>query len=212
MFEIEYKGANCVKISTKESKLITDPKLSIVGLKDLSIKGAVELLTEERFAVGQDEDAVLSIDSPGEYGVAGFDIHGIPAQRHLDREDEPLISTIYRIEVGDARIGIIGNIYEKLSDEQLEEIGVLDILIIPVGGNGYTLDATGAAGIVRKIDPKIVIPVHYDDSHLKYEVPQNKLELFIKELGVPVETTSKYKYKQAAVVQAQMSVVEITRS
>ncbi len=211
MFEIEYKGANTVIITTKKSKLIIDPKLSVVGLKDLSTKEAVEVATESRFATNN-EDALIVIESPGEYGVAGFHIHGIAAQRHLDGPDEPKISTMYRIEVDDARIGVIGNIYEKLSDEQLEELGVLDVLILPVGGNGYTLDATGAAGLVHAIDPKVVIPVHYADSSLKYEVPQGELKLFISELGVPVETVSKFKYKPAAVAPTTLSIVEITRT
>ena len=211
MCEIEYKGANSVIISTKKAKLIVDPKLSIVGLKDISTKGAVELATEERFNTA-DPDAILSIESPGEYGVAGFDIRGIAARRHIDSETEGMISTIYRVDVGDSRIGIIGNIDRKLSDEQLEELGVVDILILPVGGGGYTLDATDAASLVRAIDPKVVVPVHYADKALKYEVPQDELSLFITELGVPVETVVKYKQKQAAVTPVTLSVVEITRS
>lgn len=211
MFEIEYKGANSVIITTKTSKLIVDPKLSIVGLKDIPTKDAVELATESRFATNS-EDAIIVINSPGEYGVAGFHIHGIPAQRHLDRPDEPKMSTMYRIEIGDTRIGLIGNIYEKLTDEQLEDLGVLDILILPVGGNGYTLDAVGAAGLVHAIDPKVVIPVHYADSALKYEVPQAELQQFISELGVPVETVSRYKFKPVAAPLTTLSVVEITRS
>lgn len=211
MFEIEYKGANGVIISTKKTKIVVDPKLSVVGLKDLSTKDAVELATESRFAINS-PDSNLVIDGPGEYGVAELDILGVPAQRHLDSESEGRTSTMYRIEIGEARIGVIGNIYEKLSDEQLEELGVLDILIIPVGGGGYTLDATGAASVVRMISPKIVIPVHYDDKQLKYEVPQDKLEQFIAELGAPVEVVAKYKSKQPSITPAPLSVIEITRS
>lgn len=211
MFEIEYKGANCIIISTKKSKLIVDPKLSIVGLKDVSTKDAVELATENRFFI-DNPDANLSIEGPGEYGVAGFDIRGIPARRHIDTNSDPLISTMYRVEIGESRIGIIGNIDEKLSDEQLESLGLLDILVIPVGGGGYTLDATGAVSLVRMINPKIVIPVHYADGALKYEVPQDELSLFISELGVPVETVAKYKQKQLLTAIETLSVVEITRS
>jgi len=212
MFEIEYKGANSVIITTKKAKLVVDLKLSIVGLKDISAKGAVELATEERFNTKND-DSILSIEGPGEYGVAGFDIRGVAARRHLDGENEPLLSTMYRVEIGEARIGIIGNIHENLSDEQLENLGLLDILIIPVGGGGYTLDATGAIKVIKMINPKIVIPVHYRDESLKYEVPQDELKLFISELGMPVETISKYKLKQMPVTTSTtMSVVEITRS
>ena len=211
MFEIEYKGANSIVIITKKAKLIVDPKLSVVGLKDISTKGAIELATESRFTVA-DPDATLLIEGPGEYGVADFDIRGIAARRHIDSENEGLMSTIYRVKIGDSRIGIIGNIDKKLSDEQLEGLGVVDILVMPVGGGGYTLDSADAASLVRMIDPKIVIPVHYADKALKYEVPQDELKLFITELGVPVETVAKYKPKQLTAVPTTLSVVEITRS
>jgi L-ascorbate metabolism protein UlaG (beta-lactamase superfamily) len=211
MFEIEYKGANTVVITTKKATIVTDPKLSVVGLKDIVIKEAVEIATEARFATNG-QDAKILIESPGEYGVGDFDIRGIAAQRHLDSESEPKIATIYRIEVGDVRIGLIGNIYEKLTDDQLEELGVIDILIIPVGGSGYTLDATGAAKLVGKIDPKLVIPVHYADSALAYEVPQDSLDTFVKELSAPVETVAKYKSKGVASIPAALTVLELTRS
>lgn len=211
MFEIEYKGGNTLVISTKKATIVADPKLSVNGLKDVIIKDAVEVATEARFATNS-QDAKLLIEGPGEYGIGDFDIRGIPAQRHLDSEADEKISTIYRIEIGDVRIALIGNIYEKLSDDDLEEIGVIDIVILPVGGNGYTLDGTGAAGIVRKIDPKLVIPVHYADPALAYEVPQDSLEVFVKELGAPVEESAKYKSKGVTSLPASLSVLELTRS
>lgn len=211
MFEVEYKGANCVVISTKKGKIVFDPKLSVVGLKDISTKGTIEVVTEDRFLV-DDPAANLVINSPGEYGIADFDIRGVAARRNLDAENEGMISTMYRIEIGDTRIGVIGNIYEELSDVQLEELGVLDVLIIPVGGGGYTLDSVGAAALTRLISPKIVIPIHYADKSLNYEVPQDELKLFISELGVPVETVEKFKLKQPLMPTSTLSVVEVTRS
>jgi hypothetical protein len=209
MFELEYKGGNGVVITTKKGTIVADPKLSLVGLKDASVKGAIELATEERFMLNAD-DAKLVIEGPGEYGISNFDIRGIAAQRHLDADG--LKSTIYRIEAGDLRVALVGNIYEKVSEDQLEEIGVVDLLIIPVGGNGYTLDATGAAALTRQIDPKAVVPVHYDDDGLKYEVPQDPLELFVKELGAPVEETVKYKLKNAAGLPQVLTIIQVTRS
>ncbi len=211
MFEIEYKGANCVTITTKKVKIIIDPKLSLVGLRDIPSKDAVEISTEDRFATNNLE-AKLVIDGPGEYGIADFDILGIPARRHIDSETEGLNSTMYRIKVGEARIGVVGNIHNKLTDEQLEELGVIDILIIPVGGNGYTLDAVDAAKMVRVIDPKIVLPIHYADKSIKYEVPQDELSLFVTELSVPVETVSKFKFKQLPVSPSGLQIIEVTRS
>src|SRR6218665_2550595 len=97
MFEVEYKGGNCVVISSKKASVVVDPKLSLVGLKDANVKDAIELATEARFAINS-EDAKLVIEGPGEYGIADFDIKGVAAQRHLDAESEPKISTMYRIE------------------------------------------------------------------------------------------------------------------
>jgi len=211
MFEIEYKGGNSVIINTKKAKLIVDPKLSLVGPNDISTKDSIELLTEDRFNTNNGNTR-LTINSPGEYGIADFDINGIAARRHIDTENEGLKVTIYRIEIGDLRVGIIGNIFGKLSDDQLEALGVLDIVILPVGGGGYTLDAVEAAALIRTISPKVVVPIHYADSSLKYEVPQDGLDLFIKELGAPVETVSRYKLKQPLTNQANLQIVEITRS
>ena len=211
MFEVEYKGANGVIVSSKKASLVFDPKLSLVGLKDIPVKDAVELATEARFATNS-EDAKLVIEGPGEYGVADFDITGIAAQRHLDAETDPKISTIYRLETSDIRAAVIGNIYEKLNEDQLEEIGMIDVLIIPVGGGGYTLDATGAAALVRQIEPKVVIPVHYADPAIKYEVPQLDFETFTGELGAEVEEAPKFKLKNAAALPAALTVYKLARS
>jgi len=211
MFEVEYKGANTVVISTKKGTIVTDPKLSLVGLKDSHLKDAIDLSTEARFALN-DESARLNIEGPGEYGISDFDIHGIAAQRHLDSESDPKASTIYRIEAGEIRVALVGNIYEKLTEAQLEEIGLIDVLIIPVGGNGYTLDATGAATLTRLIDPKIVVPIHYADPALKYEVPQGDFETFAKELGAPVEEAPKLKLKTAAALPEALTIYKLARS
>jgi len=209
MFEVEYKGANTVVISTKKGTIVTDPQLSLVGLKDITTKDVIELSTEARFALNS-ENARLVIEGPGEYGIADFDIHGIAAQRHLDADGKA--STIYRIEAGEIRVALVGNIYEKLSEAQLEEIGLVDVLIIPVGGNGYTLDATGAATLTRLIDPKIVVPIHFADPVVKYEVPQDELDTFIKELGVPVEEAPKLKLKTAAALPEALTIYKLPRA
>ena len=211
MFDIEYKGGNGVVISTKKLNAVIDPKLSLIGLKDLAVKDALEIATEARFATDS-KDTHLSIEGPGDYELGPFSVHGVAAQRHLDTAETEKLSTIYRIEVGDVRVAVVGNIDAKLSEDQLEGIGLVDIIILPIGGGGYTLDATSAASLVRQIDPKVIIPVHYADSGLKYEVPQDTLDTFVKELGAPVETTARYKVKSAATLPATLTIVEVTRS
>lgn len=211
MLEIEYKGGNGVVIATKASKLVVDPKLSAIGLKDLSVKGAIQLATEPRFLV-DGEEANLVIEGPGEYEAGDFSIRGVAATRHIDTESDVSGTTIYRIDAGEIRIALLGNIAADLTEDQLEAIGVVDVVIIPVGGGGYTLDHVSATRLVRQIDPKAVIPVHYADAGISYEVPQDSLELFTNELSLPLETVEKYKLKSSSSLPATMTIVEVKRS
>lgn len=209
MFDIEYLGGNSVVFSTKKSKLIMDPKLSLVGLKDVEPKGMVAVATEERFAV-HSSASVLEIEGPGEYEVGDFSVKGIPAKRHIDTEGHK--STIYKIEIGEVRIAVLGNVDPKLSEDQLEGMGVVDMVIIPVGGGGYTLDATSAAHAVRAIDAKVVVPIHYADPGLKYEVPQDELSVFEKEFGGTTETVDKLKVKAASSLPLVPTIYKLNRS
>lgn len=211
MFEIEYKGGNCVVFSTKKTTMVADPKISAVGLKDVKTKDQIELVTEPRFIV-ENSDARVVIEAPGEYEVGDFFIKGVAAHRHIDMESDEKLSTIYHIDTGDFRIGLIGNIKNKLDDDQLEVLGVIDILVLPVGGGGYTLDATSASAIIRQTDPKVVIPIHYADPTLHYEVSQDSLDVFTKELGAPVEEVDKFKLKVAANLPQSLTVNIIKRS
>ena len=210
MFDIEYKGANAVIFTTKNVKVMFDPKLSLVGKKDLSVEDVVEVLTEDRFAstVGNPR---VQFDGPGECEVADVGLAGFPAQRHIDAEGSN--STIYKLLIGGVRIAVLGNIDPKLSEEQLEQIGVTDIVVLPVGGGGYTLDATAAAVIVKQIDPRVVIPVHYSDPELAYEVPQDVLDTFLKEVGASgIDAGTKWKVMSTEALPEQLTVVKIDRS
>lgn len=211
MFDIEYKGANTVVISTKKSSLVTDPKLSLVGLNDIVVKNGIELATESRFKT-DNPDFKLSIECPGSFEVSDFSINGFPEKRHIDAENDRKNSTIYSIEVSGVKIGLIGNVGPTISDEQFENLGILDIIILPIGGNGYTLDATSASKIARSADTKVIIPVHYADDGLKYEMPQDEFDVFAKEMGCPVEETNKYKIKTPASLPETLTIVKINRT
>lgn len=205
MFEIEYKGGNSIHIATKKVNLVFDPKASLVGLKDVIIKDSIELLTDIRFKV-ENNDAKLVISTPGEYGVGDVDIVAIAVQSSFD-DDKSKSSVVYKLNIGEHRLAVIGNINENLSEDQLEKIGTVDILIIPVGNNGYTLDSVGATKIIKNIEPKIVVPIHFDDGKSKYEVPQDKIDVFIKEINLSHETTSKLKIKNGYAYPSTMSLI-----
>ena len=140
-------------------------------------------------------------------------VKGIAAKRHIDNESDRDLSTIYRVVVGDISIVVIGNIAPTLSDDQLESIGVVDMAILPVGGGGYTLDSTSATAIIRQLEPRMVVPVHFADSALKYEVPQQDIEVFINELGASVvEAGPKLKVKNLGSLPEQLTIVKISRT
>jgi len=206
--DIEYKGGNCVVISSKKAVLSIDPKLSSIGLKDIAPKDAVVIATQPDFTVESD---VLVIDQPGEYEIRDISVKGVPAQRMLDAEGE-LSATMYRVVIDGVRIAVLGHVFAPLSDATLEMLGVIDVVIIPVGGNGYTMDGHQAVGVVRQIDPRVVIPTHYADASVKYEVPQEDLEPFTKELSAPQhEVLAKWKVKNG-VLPETLTLIELQRT
>lgn len=191
--DIQFYGANCVTLSYQSVRLVVDDNLSDLGGKSVVKPGDVALFTGDHSA--PKNDTKLTIDCPGEYEVSAFSIEGIPARAHMDQQEKSN-STMYRVEAGEIRLLITGHIYPELSDDELEKIGAIDVIIIPVGGNGYTLDPVGALHIIKEIEPKMVIPTHYDTEGLSYPVPQLTLNDAIKALGLePSMVTTKLKIK-----------------
>jgi len=209
--DIERKGGNCVVVTVKKSTLVVDPKLSNYGLKDQATHATAELLTQDVFAAPKGDDTVV-IDGPGEYEVQNCSIKGIAARIHSQPSDAPKDATMYRIDVEDISVAILGHVQPKLTDDELEGVGLVDVLILPVGGYGYTLEPKEAVDLVRAIEPKIVIPTHYAEEGVTYEVPQAALEEFLKELGASNhEQTPKLKLKAGTLPEA-LTVYEITRT
>ncbi len=205
--DIERKGGNCVVISHKKYSFVVDPKLSQFGLKDQGDATAQILTHRSSVATGNDDTVV--IDGPGEYEVHNCSIKGVAAEAYSDESNEK--ATIYRLELDDCTVAIVGHIKPKLTDEELETIGVVDILVIPVGGYGLTLDPKEAVEVVKAIGPKAIIPTHYSEEGVKYEVPQASLEDFLKELGAHQETLAKLKLK-ASLLPETLTVYELTRT
>jgi hypothetical protein len=177
--EIEYKGANCVVVKTKTGLVVVDPSAE-VNLRDYGAD-AVILYTDERFEAGSKQSGFV-IDMPGEYEHKDISIRGIQVRRHLDPEEKGKNGVVYAVTMAGVRFAFLGHVNAPISEEGLENLGVVDILFIPVGGNGYTLDAKDAATIIRQVEPKVAVPMHFDDG-TKYEVPAEKLETFISEFG-----------------------------
>ena len=143
--ELQYFGANSLRITTKKSVIAVDPKSDITKLGGDLKKVNTLLATQTAFVPAETGD-IFIVNSPGEYEFEEYSIKGIPAQPHTGTAGDKS-ATMYRFTCNDIKVLIAGHIDTKLSEDQLEAIGVTDVLVVPVGGSGYTLDAVGAATI-----------------------------------------------------------------
>ncbi|HSH18142.1 MAG TPA: MBL fold metallo-hydrolase [Candidatus Saccharimonadales bacterium] len=205
--DIQFHGANCLSLSTAGNKVrvVVDDNLADLGGKSVTRPGDIALFTTAHGAPAA--ETKLTIDMPGEYEVSDVSVYAIQARAHME-EGDTQTATMYKIITRDLSIFISGHIYPDLTDDQLESIGMIDVMAIPVGGSGYTLDAIGALKIIKKIEPKIIIPTHYDMPGINYPVPQQDLQHVLHELSMePKETTAKLKLKSAELPDATQLIV-----
>lgn len=204
--DMQFYGANCVVLSGKQARVVVDDNLAALGGKSVTKAGDICLFTGEHAAVSGAEPKIV-IDTPGEYEVSNVSVFGLQARAHMD-EDGQKSAVMYKITWGETRVLITGHVFPKLTDDELEQIGIVDVMFVPVGGNGYTTDATGAMQLIKAVEPKLVVPTHYADKALKYEVPQAGLSDALGTLGMePKETVAKFQFKPAEVTDTTQLVV-----
>jgi hypothetical protein len=203
--ELQFYGANCIRLSAKKAQIVVDDNLAQLGLKTVTKPTDISLRTNKEFP--EHPDAAFKAEMPGEYEISGVVIHGIAARAHMDEEGKKS-AVIYTIQADDTKVAVLGHIYPELAEDQLEAIGMVDAAVVPVGGNGYTLDGVGALKVIKQIEPKVVIPTHYSDRAVRYEVPQAELSDALKNLGMEIaETVGKYKIKLAELSDTAKLVV-----
>lgn len=208
MLEVEFFGANCLRISFKKTVFVIDDNLSDLGGKSITKADDVSLQTDISIPVAA--GARLLLDCPGEYEVGDVSVTAIAARNHRDEEGKTT-STIFKLYVQDTNVVIVGHIHPNLDETQLELIGECDVLIVPVGGNGFTLDPTGALQVVKAIQPSVVIPTSYQMSGLKAPMPQVSLEEAVKQLAMPAsEPVKSFKLKPAELEADQTRLVIVT--
>lgn len=191
--DIEFFGANCVRLTSKKATIVVDDNLAHVGGKSITRSTDVVVSTQDALAVTNSSE--LKITTAGEFEVQGMSVKGVQARAHTDQPGERT-ATMYKFMADDAHVLVVGHVYPDLDDAQLEAIGRVDVMIVPVGGNGFTLDPLGALKLIRKIEPSVVVPTQYTVSGLKYEVPALSLEEALPNLAMqPKETVEKLKTK-----------------
>ncbi len=189
--ELQFYGANCFSITYKGAKIIVDDNLSDLGSKNITKSDDIALSTNGDI----NPLARLCFYVPGEYEVSEISIIGIPARSHMDEKGKSS-STMFKIMAADQSILITGHVYPELNETQIESIGHVEVMIVPVGGNGYTLDPEGALSLIKSIEPRIIIPSHFEDKDLKFPVPQLNLSDALSKMSMePIEKVTKYKIK-----------------
>jgi Beta-lactamase superfamily domain len=190
--DVQFYGANCLVVTHKSARIVIDDNLAELGKKSITKPEDVALYTSVR---PETSLARLVFDGPGEYEVGDVSVIGIDAKPFMN-DDSGAMVTMYKLVSSELTILITGHILGDLTQSQLEQIGSVDILLVPIGNGGYTLDPIGVLKLIKDIEPKIVVPTHYAEAGIKYPVAQTDLKTAIKELAMdPKDTVNKLKIK-----------------
>ena len=190
---ITWYGQACFKIQSGSTILVTDPFEKKLGLTPPKFEAQIALVTHEHFDhnnVAGISGSPFVIDSPGEYEVGGVKVGGVFSFHDNKEGKERGVNTIYVIKMEDITIAHLGDLGQaQLTEEQIDFLGEVDILMIPVGGN-YTIDAETAVEIINQIEPKIVIPMHYLTPKMTKDEQVNLsgVDEFLKAIGKPDTT------------------------
>ena len=187
--EITWYGLSCFRFTERKlPTVIADPYNGKLGLPPLKLKG--EIVTVSHDASGHNcVEAVAGLEhclnGPGEYEIGGVFITGITTLK--DAKSNRNVSYVY--DFNGLTIAHLGDMQEVPSQTQIEDLEEVDILLIPIGA-GNSLNAAQASELVSMIEPKIVIPMHYNIPNLKLEL--EGVERFLNEMGVtePKEESS----------------------
>lgn len=191
---ISWYGQSCFRLESKGVSVLIDPFSKEIGLGLPRLNDNIFLVTHEHYDhnnIGGVSPESFVIRGPGEYEKSGIYVEGIISYHDNTQGTQRGLNTIYIIRVENMRLCHLGDLGQaKLTDEQVEQISDIDILFIPVGGK-YTIDGREAAEIVKQIEPKIIIPMHYKISGLNIDIdgPQK----FLKEIGIKPEEVEAYR-------------------
>ncbi len=214
---ISWLGHSAFKIETKPDSesltVIIDPFEDSIGIKMPKLKADVALVSHDHFDhnnIKALKGEPFVIQGPGEYEVKGVVVYGVPTFHDDQQGAERGPNTCFRIDSEDLSIAHLGDLGHPLKGEQLEFLEGADVLMIPVGGT-YTIGPKQAAEIVASIEPRIVIPMHYQVSGLKIDLkPVND---FLKEMGVKnPQTDSRLKVVKKDLMAEDTTVVVLDRA
>jgi len=183
LMDISWLGHSCFSIKGKGATIITDPYSPDLGYSLGKPTAHIVTVSHQHpghsYVQGIDGKPRL-VTGPGEYEISGVLIIGIATFHDANGGGERGKNTIYLMEVDEISICHLGDLGHMLTTGQVEEIGNVDVLLLPVGGVS-TIDATLAAKVVRQLEPKVAVPMHYKTPELSWEL--EPVERFLAEIG-----------------------------
>ena len=179
--DITWYGHSCFRINERGyGSVVCDPyDYEKIGYEPLKLKA--DIVTKKKKKPGHSylpgiKTTPFVIDRPGEYEINNIFITG----HATNGKGEPR-NTIFVIEINGLFVAHLGNISRPPTDDDLESLGTVNVLLVPVGG-GAGLNASQAVETIRKIQPNIAIPMHYSVARTLPEL--DPLSKFLKEMGI----------------------------
>lgn len=197
--DITWLGHSCFKLKGSHATVITDPYSPEIGYSMGKNTASIVTVSHPHpghsYAQGVGGEPKV-VSRPGEYEIGGVLIIGIATFHDKEGGKQRGKNTAYLMEIDEITVCHLGDLGHVLTGEQVEEIDDVDVLLLPVGGVA-TINAATAAEVVRQIEPKIVIPMHYQTPALKMEL--DPVEKFLKEIGAkPVEPLAKLSLSKSS--------------
>jgi L-ascorbate metabolism protein UlaG (beta-lactamase superfamily) len=190
MPDIQYLGHSCFRLRGRDGIVLTDPFDRSTGL-DIGRPTAHIVTVSHNHpdhantaAVKPLRDPLFVIDGAGDYEVSGILIGGVRTYHDSKKGAELGKNIVYVIHMDDVVFCHLGDLGHELTTQQLDEIGNVDVLFIPVGG-GETISPALATSVISQIEPRIVVPMHYGiDGQQTFMSDLAPLEKFTHELGL----------------------------
>ena len=182
--EISWLGHSCFRIKGTQATVVTDPYSPDLGYS--LGKPTARIVTVSHQHPGHAYVEGIGgeprrVTGPGEYEISGVLIIGLSTFHDGEKGSQRGKNTVYLIEVDEVAVCHLGDLGHVLTIEQVEELDNVDVLLLPVGGVS-TINATMAAEVVRQLEPKVVVPMHYQTEALKRNL--EPVDRFLKEMGV----------------------------
>lgn len=180
--DLSWYGLSCFRLTERNhATVVTDPYHEQIGLPPLKLKA--DVLTISHDAPGHNCHTAVSgyehaLTGPGEYEIGGVFINAVAGPLKNKTEKRNII---FVFDYKGLTIAHLGDTSRVPSQSQVDALGQINVLLLPVGG-GNTLNAAQAAEVVSLLEPNIVVPMHYALEGLNLEL--DSLDRFLKEVGV----------------------------